>query len=314
MSAYRHIFFLTRPLNLLIVVFTMAVVRYIVMQESMDSSSIGMKFQLSTFDFVVLIAVVLALTAAGNIINDYFDQKVDKINKPEQVIVGKKVKRRVAIVLHQGLNIFAIVATLYVCIRTNYWLPLALPAVIATILWWYSPVLKKKVFVGNLAVAFCTACVPLWAALFEMHELQKNYSDMLMNGESFFTQLWLRIAVVSLFAFVLTLLREAVKDMEDLAGDMLGEYRTIPIVYGLDKTKNYLYILIGFFLAGIAIVLWKMHSIFELCVIIGLLLLPTIVMIRSISKAANQQDFHRTSQWIKVLSVLGIVSVILLLS
>lgn len=292
----------------------MVVVRYFLMLEWMAGSSIGMKFQLSTFEFALLIAVVLALTAAGNIINDYFDQKVDKINKPEQVIVGRTVKRRVAIVLHQGLNILAVLATLIVCIRTNFWWPILLPVLIATILWWYSPVLKKKVFVGNLAVAFCTACVPIWAALFEMHELQKNYSDMLMNGETFFSQLWIRIAVVSFFAFILTLLREVVKDMEDMEGDIQGDYRTIPIVYGIQKTKTYLYVLTTLFLLGVGLVMWKMHSIIDLSIISMFLLLPSIVMIRFISTAAMQQDFHRISKWIKFISVMGIATIIILLS
>ncbi len=291
----------------------MLVVRYFVMLEWMKGSSIGMKFQLSTFDFSMLIVTVIALTAAGNVINDYFDQKVDRINKPDQVIVGKTVKRRVAIILHQGLNILAVLATLYVCLRTSFWWPLILPIFIATLLWWYSPVLKKRVFVGNLAVAFCTACVPIWAALFEIHELQVKYQDMLIDGHEFFSHMWMRVAAVSLFAFILTLLREAVKDMEDMEGDALGDYHTIPIVYGIEKTKNYLYGLIAVFILGMGLVMWKMHSLMDLVILTALIIIPTIFLFISIRNAQVQKDFRGTSNLLKIISVLGIVALVIIL-
>jgi 4-hydroxybenzoate polyprenyltransferase len=85
------------------------------MREIMDKSAIGMKHTLPFWFFVASVLAVTAVTAAGNIINDYFDQKVDRINKPDRVVVGKKVKRRVAIILHQGLNGFAILMSLLVC-------------------------------------------------------------------------------------------------------------------------------------------------------------------------------------------------------
>ncbi len=298
---------------MLIVVLTMLVVRYFVMLEWMKSSSIGMKFQLNNFDFSMLIVAVIALTAAGNVINDYFDQKVDRVNKPDQVIVGKTVKRRVAIILHQGLNILAVLSTIYVCLRTSFWWPLILPIFIATLLWWYSPVLKKRVFIGNLAVAFCTACVPIWAALFEIHALQVKYQDMLIDGADFFSHMWMRIIAVSLFAFILTLLREAVKDMEDMEGDALGEYHTIPIVYGIEKTKKYLYALMVAFLLGMALVMWKMHSFMDLAIQIVLIVIPTILLFISIRKAQVQKDFRGASNLLKIISVLGIVALVIIL-
>jgi len=99
-----------------------------------------------------------------------------------------------------------------------------------------------------------------------------------------------------------------------MEGDIQGDYRTIPIVYGIQKTKTYLYVLTTLFLLGVGLVMWKMHSIIDLSIISMFLLLPSIVMIRFISTAAMQQDFHRISKWIKFISVMGIATIIILLS
>ncbi len=291
----------------------MLVVRLFVVRAMLESTSIGMEYGLNWFQFILLLIVAALLAAAGNVINDYFDQKVDRINKPDKVIVGKTVKRRVAIILHQTLNIIALLITIYLCMITSFWWPIAFPFLIATLLWWYSPVLKKKAFSGNLAIAVCTAAVPLWAGIYEVHELKERYFDMLIFPETFFGFIWLILLSLSAFAFILTLVREAQKDMEDLQGDTEGGYNTMPIRFGVVFTKKYVYSLLTLYILAVAFFLYRL----ALSPIAGmvatgicalLLLLPTFMSFAQTMRAQTPSDFHRASFYTKWMMIAGLVA------
>ncbi len=285
----------------------MCVVRFGVMSDILDSASVGMKFQLSNTEFVLLLFVAIALTAAGNVINDYFDQKVDRINKPDEVIVGKTVKRRVAIVMHQVLNFLAIMFSTILSFKTSYWWPMLLTIFIATILWWYSPVFKKKVFIGNFIVALCTASVPIWTAIYEIDALQNYYADMLIKSEVFFKKLWIVILIISAFAFLLTLIREAIKDMQDMQGDILGEYNTLPIAYGVAKTKVYVFVLMFLFMLGIFFAASHMQTVTNQAMLSASLIIPAIFTSWKIRKAETSVDFSACSRYIKLIVVIGLL-------
>lgn len=282
------------------------------MLPSMEDASVGMKFSVNSFHFFWLIIVAVSLTAAGNIINDYFDQKVDRINKPESVIVGIKVKRRVAIVLHQGLNIASLLITIALCFHFNYYWPVLFPVAIATLLWWYSPTLKKKIFIGNLVVALCTAAVPVWAVIFEMKMLDRRYSDMLVDPSSFFFMLWIKISIISFFAFVLTLIREIQKDLEDMGGDKEGGYQTLPIVKGTTASKNYIYLFYSVYLisiAGIAFMLFVNNKIdiFKLVVFVILTSFPAFISISQTIRAEDKAGYHKSAYSTKIVMLSGLI-------
>lgn len=298
-------------MNLVIVILTMFVVRYSVMSEIMEKSSIGMKFTLSAAEYLALIFVVTAITAAGNIINDYFDQKVDKINKPDRVVVGRKVKRRVAIILHQSLNVMALLVSVIVCYATGFYWPLFIPLLTISLLWWYSPVLKKKVLVGNVTVALCTACVPLWAAVFEIEGLKRTYSDMLVQPEAFFSQMWLWIVALCFFAFILTLIREAIKDMEDMTGDKEGDYKTLPLVYGEELTRRYVFILMSVFFIAAAAGMSRLMNKKDLILFAVCIVIPAIYGAVSLYRANNARGYNRASQFVKFMMAGGLIFLIL---
>lgn len=293
----------------------MVVMRYAVIMPAMKEAAIGMKLPLSTFSFVLLILVAVLLTGAGNIINDYFDRKVDKINKPQNVIIGTKVKRRVAIVLHQSMNVLALFFTLIVCFTYSHYWPVIFPVFIATILWWYSPTLKMKFLIGNIAVAICTAAVPLWAVIFEMELLQRRYSDMLVEPSEFFNNLWIVIAAISFFAFLLTLIREVLKDMEDVQGDIEGGYNTLPIKKGLGFAKRYAQMLYAFYVMSIgAIAIWMFtyrgQTITDIIILLVLTLIPAVVAMIVTASANDRVGYHKASTSTKVVMLLGIIYLI----
>ncbi len=289
----------------------MLVMRYAVVANLADKMDIGMKLRLSFFEFILLMMSAVLLTAAGNIINDYFDRKVDLINRPERVIIGKHVKRRVAIVLHQIFNALALLLAAWVSYRTWYWWPLAIPIIISTLLWWYSPVFKKKIFIGNMVVAVCTAAVPLWSVVYEINELREYYADLLVNPQAFFSQLWQWTMVVTASAFILTLVREAIKDIEDMQGDGDEQYKTLPIHYGVSFTKKYAIALMILFLAGVAFVCFKtnlMEQLIPLLTVVVAILLPAIACIIKIAGAETKSDFRKAGIYLKWLMLGGLLT------
>jgi 4-hydroxybenzoate polyprenyltransferase len=246
-----------RPINLLIVIATMHVLRLFLIAPYIDSQCLGMKLRLSEFDFFLSVLVVVLLTAAGNIINDYFDVKVDLINKPDRVVVGKTVKRRVAMVLHQSFNIIGVFISIYLSIKYNLWWPVLIPVVIATLLWFYSPIFKKQIFSGNLVVALCVSFVPIWTGAYEIPLIIKYYKDIHQNADLLQTNLWIIIGAYALFAFLLSLSREALKDLEDLKGDKIGQYQTMPIVKGEGFTRNYAALMMLLCLGAVSLAFYR---------------------------------------------------------
>ncbi|MEN9638654.1 MAG: hypothetical protein RLZZ262_522 [Bacteroidota bacterium] len=308
---------LMRPINLLIVVLTMVVTRYVVVLPMAVKSGVGMKSELGHGGFAALVLAAVLLTAAGNMINDYFDLRVDQINKPEKIIVGKKVKRRVAIVLHQVFNLLAVLLTAIVCATTDFWWPILIPISVATLLWFYSPVLKKKWLIGNVVVALCTALVPYWSVVFDLHHMQVRYVDQWVDGENLMSRIELVLGLICLASFLLNLIREALKDAEDVVGDASGEYNTLPLVSGLASTVRYTQIVLAAYL--ILMVFFMMRPVLQfqssiafLVISIALIVVPGIVSFVMISRSESKEHFTRASATVKWTMLLGLIAVVIL--
>ncbi|NNE54469.1 MAG: UbiA family prenyltransferase, partial [Flavobacteriales bacterium] len=172
---------LTRPLNLLIIVLTMYAMRFGIMRSILELSQTDFELQLSEGSFLLSVIVMVLLAAAGNIINDYFDVRVDRINKPERVLVGRTVKRRVAMVAHHSLNLLAVFISLYLAWKAGIWILFMVPVFMAGSLWSYSLSFKRQFWIGNFIVALMVAIVPLWAGIFEVIELITAYTSIWDN-------------------------------------------------------------------------------------------------------------------------------------
>jgi 4-hydroxybenzoate polyprenyltransferase len=256
---------LARPLNLLIMALTMALIRYGLVLGYLERGlqqliaevggnltraelllSPGFGPQLPFHLFVLLVLSVVLIGAGGNIINDYFDTRIDRINKPDQVIVGRTVKRRVAMVAHLVLSGLGLFCGALVAWRTGQWPLLVIPAFAIGALWTYSTTFKRQLIIGNGTVATLTALVPLTVGLYEIPALQKSFAAhaqvRLPDGNEFmmesrFIELWWWVLGFAAFAFLSSLVRELQKDMADVKGDAANGCRTIPIVWGMRWAK-----------------------------------------------------------------------------
>ena len=308
----KSILLLSRPLNLSIVAITMYVTRYVLLMDVLEKEG-NTTLALSSLHFGALVLSALLITAAGNVINDYFDQKVDKINKPDKVIVGKLVNRKVAILIHQGMNLIALGLVIWVSLQVSFWQLLILPLLIMFFLWWYSPVFKKKPVIGNLLVAFCTAAVPIFSVSTDLYLSKQALTSATWQGNNLYAYAWLWVLGVSAFAFVLTMIREAVKDAQDEPGDREEHYQTIPILWGMQRTKRYVisWMLVFFLMIG-----WcasRMTTTYDLTWLFACLVVPMLAALTFILKAKTTSDFGKASRWIKLAMLGGLLLILVIL-
>ncbi len=166
--------------------------------------------------FWLLAASSVLIAAAGYIINDYFDLNIDQVNKPASIVVQKIIKRRWAIFWHLGLSVAGMLITLYVSHHIGNWLIALINLVCVLLLWFYSTTFKRQFLIGNLVIALLTAWVVLVLYVSELDVVTLTRNAIYQVT---MTRVFKLAMLYGGFAFVISLIREVVKDMEDIAGD-----------------------------------------------------------------------------------------------
>ena len=201
-------------------------------------------------DFALLVFSTLLIAAGGNIINDYFDVKADRVNKPNKLIITKSIKRRWAIVSHWAFNTTAFLIAAFLCWKHQTIWYLVIHVTSITLLWWYSARLKKVAIVGNIVISILTVLVIHLTVLFTVNV----NSPVLINKTLFEAKdglfgisiFWI-VFIFMLMAFVQNLSRELVKDIEDVDGDKLIHAKTLPMVFGSRNTLRIVGVLLLLF-------------------------------------------------------------------
>lgn len=243
---------------------------------------------LDDFQLFLLSASTVVIAAAGYIINDYYDVKIDYINKPERVVIGKSIPRRYAILFHVVLSGIGILIGLYLSWRTGVLRIGAVNILSVFLLWWYSNSLKRLPFVGNFTVAFLTGL-----AILVVDALYRTGNAL--------------IIIYGLFAFFMTLVREIIKDMEDLKGDNTFGCKTLPIVLGIRKTKFIIYAILAVFSVTV-LVLDYFYEALPLKYYLVFLFVPLLWFLYRLIRADMKKDFSILSSFCKVIMLLGILS------
>lgn len=191
--------------------------------------------------FALLVLSTTFVAASGNIINDYFDVKIDRINKPEKLIVDRFIIKRKAILFHTILNFIAVLIGVFLWwVSGSYW-PLLFHLATTSGLWTYSGVLKRKFLSGNVTVAILTAMVPLLVYLYV-----KDTIGYVGKGHEMAFHI---MGYFALFAFFTTLIREIQKDFADMKGDSMYNCKTVPLYLGIRKGRTILFSIFGITLA-----------------------------------------------------------------
>ncbi|MBN2523349.1 MAG: geranylgeranylglycerol-phosphate geranylgeranyltransferase, partial [Bacteroidales bacterium] len=226
---------LIRLPNLVIIAITQYFMRWFILKPLLSVSDF--KVQLNTLQFSLLVLSTVLIAAAGYIINDYFDRKTDLINRPGRVIVGRLIKRRYAMAFHIVFSTLGILAGTYLAYSIHR-LSLGIVFIFATVvLWFYSTTYKRQVVIGNLIISMLVGFVPLMVLLFEFPLLVKRYELYILASGVNFSYLIFWVVSYTIFAFIVNLIREIIKDIEDFEGDYVFGRQTIPIAWGLQIAK-----------------------------------------------------------------------------
>jgi 4-hydroxybenzoate polyprenyltransferase len=264
----------------------------------------------NTAEYLKLFHLVIAsvfIAAAGYIINDYFDLNIDQINKPGKNVFSKNVSRRWAILLHFILSLLGLIFT-FLALGISKWYLILANAGCILLLWFYSASLKKRFLIGNVAISMLTA----WTVLIIFFAFTDPAQAIDTQNTSLIK--YFRVAFLYAgFAFIISLVREAVKDMEDLEGDLRYGCRTLPIVSGIRATKMYAIVWLVVLIASVAVLLLYVLLIGwwgAVAYLIVLVLLPSIHITRKLIKAADAAAFAHISKLTKWVMLTGILSMV----
>jgi 4-hydroxybenzoate polyprenyltransferase len=231
---------LIRAKNLLIILMTMiGVAFYLIKTNSFQ------KVDFHYLDYFLLIFSTMIIAAAGNVINDYFDVKADRINKPEKVIISKFMKPRWAILWHWTFNLVAFLIAVYLSVKYETLIFVFVHLLSINLLWFYSVQLKRKLIISNLIIAFLTALVPLLSVWFFKVLNESSIPFSPYREESWSTYLdYSFVYFLAICAFIQNFAREINKDIHDIQGDLVTHVKSLPMKIGKEKAAYLTIILI----------------------------------------------------------------------
>ncbi len=310
---------LIRFQNLLIIALTQYFIRFAFTKTFLPFPA------LSNLEFSLFVFTTILITAAGYIINDIYDVETDRINKKSNLIIGVHFQAKTAIIWYSFFNLVALALGVYLAILIGKPLYSLIFVYCIFFLWRYSKTIKRAFLIGNIHVAILTALVLINTALFDI------IPNIHFPGNESGGMILKIILVYALFSFLLTLIREFVKDIEDKEGDSAINSHTLAIVLGIKKTKIIVFSL-SFLVVGI-VGFWQYFQlqiislnnikwdgeIYESVLIWGTdkyaiiytAILQTILLffILKLYISKTKTDFYYLSQLCKIIMLLGICSI-----
>jgi 4-hydroxybenzoate polyprenyltransferase len=307
---------LIRWKNLLIVILTMVLMRYFVIAPLISLVTVtllqapdvpvSMSLRMPWYDFIVLVFATVCITAGGYVINDYFDIKTDLINRGK-VIVGTRISRRKAMMWHSIFNIAGVAAGFYISSRAGYFWMGILFVMVSGLLYFYSASYKRQFLIGNIIVAVLTAMVPLLVIFYEWPALYRYYTVNATNvpGLAF---LFYWVGGFALFAFLTTLTREIIKDIEDFEGDKAYGRNTIPVVTGIPASKIISVCLLAATVALLYLV-WYLYvrDWITIAYMSAAIVVPLLFVIYKLISGGNKVQIHSASSLMKIAMLTGIL-------
>ncbi|RUA07869.1 MAG: prenyltransferase [Flavobacteriia bacterium] len=299
---FKDILNLIRWKNLLMLVLIMILIKYVLFLN-FDAAT-----YLNPYIFSLLVLSVITTTSAGYIINDVHDIPADKVNKPGKVLVGKKISKDDALLFYSVMNITGILLGFVVSWYIKR-ISFSVVFILASLLLYkYAIYFKKKYLYGNIIVSFLIFLSIIIIPVFDLVPATEP-----ANQERQW-ELFLLVLKIASFAFLLTFLRELVKDIEDVEGDKRIGSESFPIEKGIRKSKK---LLLFFSLFTILIILSFSYSYISIKYITSIYLViivvaPLLYFIFKLKDAETKEDFHKLSNLLKLIMLSGILTVLLL--
>jgi 4-hydroxybenzoate polyprenyltransferase len=307
---------LVRWPNLVFIVVTQCLFYYLIALPVFNNFNAAPVLTQNLFWLIVLSSVLIA--AAGYIINDYFDLNIDRVNKPDKLVVEKIIKRRWAIMWHLILSLAGFVISTWVCFKITELYALAVAAInllCIFALWLYSTTYKRKLLVGNILISLLTAWTILILYLINMKSwlVTKIVYETKHNYELASTKLFKYAIVYAGFAFIISLIREVIKDMEDMEGDAKYGCKTMPIVWGIPATK--VFTAVWLIVLTSALIIIQVYALYlgwwwSVLYTVTAIIIPLLWILQKLYQAKVAKDYQQLSTAVKLVMLAGILSMI----
>ena len=261
-----------------------------------------------SIDFFNLIFTTILITAGGNLINDFYDLEADKINKPKRVYISHKISTQQALAIYVLLNLGALFATYWLCLRLQTLLFLWVDILVILALWMYAFKGKKSGLPGNFLVACLTALVPLLAFFFfQKAQIQPSVSTDFLSGiAKKYGNDWYFI-FLAIFAFLFNYIREILKDLQDIKGDQMIDSHSLAIEVGEHKTRLILRVLLSFSLMILTIFILLNLSLVKIVFFLPILLIIILLVMAIFTfNSTSNKVLRRESLLLKLIFLLGI--------
>lgn len=298
-------FKLIRWKNLLLLALVQYLIKYGLLEPFIELY--GVTTTLKPFGFGVLVFATICIAAAGNIINDIFDLKADRINKPNKIIIGNYIPENRAFNLFIALNIIGVVLGYFISYQIGKSGFFAIFVIISGLLYLYSSYLKQYVIIGNVIISLLVSLGLLIVGIFELlppitvdnSEIQITFFNIILD--------------YAIFAFLINLIREVVKDIEDTEGDIAANYKTLTTVFGLKTAKV---VALTLTLVTISsVVFYIIKFLYKENLVVGYFLIaivaPLIYSGIATFQASKKQDYSKISVILKLIMLAGICSMLL---
>jgi len=249
------------------------------------------------------------MAAAGYIINDNYDIEADRINKPGKALIGREVDTFTAQVLYGVLNLIAIILGFYLAVKVDYFQLGFIFVAIILMLWYYSARYKRMVFWGNLVVATLLGFTLFAVWLFEFFALRARSFDF-VEAYPYLKQLQHFVWGFAWFAFITTLAREMVKDVEDIEGDRKVGYNTLPVFAGINSSKWAIAFVLLICITTLGFAQYRLFAMgfiysFWYLMLVDALMMYTFIVVFS---AKEKKDWAYLGNLIKLVMVSGVIS------
>ena len=284
---------------MLMILLTQALVKYALFEP------FGLDTTLGDLQFWLLVVAMVALAAAGNIINDLYDEAADEINKPHKKIIGKQISEKLAFNLYLLLNILGVGIGFYLSNYVGKPSFAALFILPSAFLYFYASQIKGTVLVGNVVVSIMVAMIIVMVGIFDLIPA--------ITPKNITTQKVLFSILIDygIFAFLLNFLREMVKDQEDIKGDYKAGYRTLPVLLGRKRSNNIIFFVALLPLAGVVYYIYNYLYQNQAAMFYALLFImgPLLYFLVKIAGAQSKKDYRHLSLLLKLILAAGLLSV-----
>jgi 4-hydroxybenzoate polyprenyltransferase len=251
------------------------------------------------FDLFLLVFASSLTIASGYIINNFYDSQKDLINRPNKSMLDRLVSKTTKLTVYFSLNLMVSLMTLFVS-----WRAFLFFSVYIFLIWFYSHKIKKFPIIGNLTAAVL-AVLPFFAIL--LYYYYKLSFEELENHKRFFAVIFAHAS----FLFLLLLVREMIKDLENMRGDLANNYKTIPILYGELISKKIITVLTTITVVPVYILI-EIYDVGYMDIYFYFCLIILIFFLLYLWKSKTKEQFLILHNVLKFIIVAGVFCIVLI--